>query len=158
MRTETPLIHTHSRRRFIQCSGIFAALTALGVLPESADATEAEARQMIKDAVGGGKLNRDHITLTVAPVADNGARVPVTISVESPMTEDDYVKAIHIVSGGNPMPEVLTFQLSPVVGKAEISFYVRLAKSQTLYALAAMSDETFRMASAKVAVTIGGCA
>ena len=157
MNSETQSKRKRSRRRFVQQTGLLTALTALGVLPSSG-AAEAEARQMLKNLLGGGKPERDRINLGISPVADNGARVPVSISVDSPMTKDDYVKAIHIVSGGNPMPEVLTFHLSAAAGKADITFYIRLAESQTVYALASMSDGSFRMASAKVAVTIGGCA
>lgn len=98
------------------------------------------------------------ITLELPEIADNGNFVPVTVSVESPMTDTDYVKTIHILSTNNPVARVATFQLSPLNAVARVQSRMRLSKTQDVIALAVMSNGTITIATARVKVTIGGCA
>lgn len=97
------------------------------------------------------------ITLELPEIAENGNFVPLTVSVESPMTDDNYVKAIHILSSANPVARVATFHLAPVNSVARVQSRMRLAKTQDVFAIAELSDGSLAIGSATVKVTIGGC-
>ena len=81
----------------------------------------------------------------------------MTVSVDSPMTEADHVKAIHVFNEKNPQPNVLSVRLGPRAGKAAISSRIRLANSQTVTAIAEMSDGSFWSDEADVVVTLAAC-
>ncbi|WP_419188821.1 thiosulfate oxidation carrier protein SoxY [Enhydrobacter aerosaccus] len=104
-----------------------------------------------------GTSKEGKITLKAPEIAENGNAVPVTVSVESAMTEQSYVKALYVAADGNPNPGVITFEFTPASGKAEVQFRTRLAQTQKLVAVAEMNDGSLYMASREVKVTIGGC-
>jgi sulfur-oxidizing protein SoxY len=81
----------------------------------------------------------------------------MTVSVESPMTESSHVSEVLVVADGNPNGGVVTFHFTPLSGVAEANTRIRLAKSQTVTAIAKMSDGSFHKTSKAVKVTIGGC-
>lgn len=99
----------------------------------------------------------DKIVVDLPELADNGNFVPITMTVASPMTDADYVKAIHIVSTANPVALVATFHLSPVNAVARVQSRMRLAKTQDVIVLAELSSGEMLMSTTKVGVTIGGC-
>lgn len=90
-------------------------------------------------------------------LAENGAVVPVIISVDSPMTEQDYVRSIHLFAEKNPLPRIFEAQLGPYNGRASITSRVRLATTQKLLAVAVLSDNAVWAASYEVEVTASGC-
>jgi sulfur-oxidizing protein SoxY len=81
----------------------------------------------------------------------------MTVSVDSPMTQTDHVKVIHLVSERNPVRLMASFHLGPWSGKAEIASRVRLAGSQRVFAVAQMSDGAFWLGLADVVVTLSAC-
>ena len=83
--------------------------------------------------------------------------VPITVSIDSPMTAEDYVKSVHIFADGNPRPDVASFHFTPACGVATCSTRIRLAKTQNIVAVAEMSNGDVYMAKSEVKVTIGGC-
>ncbi len=97
------------------------------------------------------------VTLTVPGIAENGQSVFTTVAVASPMTESDHVRAIHILSPRNPIALITSFHLGPRAGRARVSTNIRLAGSQTVTALAEMSDGTFWQDSKDVVVTVAAC-
>ncbi len=99
-----------------------------------------------------GKLNFD-----VPEIAESGNTVAYSLSIESPMTEQDHVKKIHILSTGNPQPGIASFNLTPQSGKAFASGRMRLAKTQDVVALAELSDGKVLVSKRTIKVTIGGC-
>lgn len=145
-----------SRRQML---AILASATgvALAGLPRGAVAGPAEAEAMLKDLTGNAPLKDGRINLTLPQVAENGASVPITIAVDSPMSDSDYVKSIHIVADGNPSPAIASFHFTPAAGKAEVSTRVRLAKTQKIRAVAVMADGSCFQAAKEVKVTVGGC-
>ncbi len=156
MKKEKNLHVDESRREFFQVAAKVAiCMPWLWSIPVSADLDEA--KKAIKDLANGKPLSKGLVKVTVPQVADNGARVMVEVTVDSPMTESDHVKEIHIISDGNPFPETVSFTLGPDVGKAEVKFYSRMAKTQNTYAVARMSDGSIQMGKGKSSVTIGGC-
>ena len=112
---------------------------------------------MLQSLIGANLVREQGVSLSVAALADNGTLVPVTVDVTSPMTEQDHVSHICLLSSRNPVMQVAAFSLGPWSGRAEISTRVRLAGSQQLLALARLSDGQFRYAAAEVIVTESAC-
>ena len=106
---------------------------------------------------GGAAPGTDGITLTAPEIAENGNVVPLTATVESPMTDEDYVKTLHIFSEGNPLPFVASYYFTPACGKAQISTRMRMATTQNVVAVAETSKGEVLMGKVEVKVTIGGC-
>jgi sulfur-oxidizing protein SoxY len=97
------------------------------------------------------------LTLTLPELAENGNVVPYTVAVESPMTDEDYVRTLHLLSTSNPQAVVGTFHLIPATGKASVSGRMRLAKTQDVVAIADLSTGKLLVSVRKIEVTIGGC-
>lgn len=110
-----------------------------------------------RKVVGDAKAVEGKLMLELPEIAENGNIVPFTISVDSPMTGDNYVKAIHLFSTANPQPTVATFHFTPASGKASVASRMRLARTQEVICLAELSDGKFFTARRTVKVTIGGC-
>ncbi len=133
------------------------AIAGSGLVLRGASATPETAAQALAKMAGSGKAMQGKVTLKLPEIAENGRTVPLSVSVDSPMSDKDYVKAIHIVAEGNPNPEVVSFNLTPAVGKAEISTRMRLGKTQNVVAAAVMNDGSVYKVSRFIKVTIGGC-
>jgi sulfur-oxidizing protein SoxY len=143
-----------SRREVVAGGGLVALAACL--FPSPVWATPEEAQKLLA-TLGPGAPKEGKVTIKAPEIAENGNTVPVTISVDSPMTEGNYVKAIQMVADGNPLPGVARFNLSPANGRAEVQFRIRLARTQNIVAVAEMNDGSLWRASRKVKVTIGGC-
>src|SRR5207245_10907751 len=104
-----------------------------------------------------GPGRKGKVTLVLPQVADNGNSVPIRITVDSPMTEADHVKSIHLYSERNPVPNMANFYLGPRAGKAEINSRVRLAGSQRVTAVAKLSDGSFWYDAAPIVVPLSAC-
>ena len=132
-------------------------LLAIAVLPVPVSAADTAMDEIKKFTAGGDAAESGKVTLEMPEIAENGNTVPLTVSVDSPMSSDDYVKRVMVVADANPRPGVATFHFSPKSGVAEASTRMRLAKTQNVIAVAEMSDGSFHMAKTTVKVTIGGC-
>ncbi len=97
------------------------------------------------------------LTIELPELAENGNVVPYTLAVESPMTDADYVRTLHLLSSANPQAAVAKFHLIPATGKASVSGRMRLAKTQDVVAVAELFTGQLLVAVRKVEVTIGGC-
>jgi sulfur-oxidizing protein SoxY len=144
-----------SRRRFLAA----AAVGAISVHVRVCHAVpNIEVLQpLVTKVTGGAPLRDGRVTLDIPRLSDNGHAVPLKVSVQSPMSDADYVRAIHILSEKNPRPVIATFHLSAGCGRAEISTRVRLNGAQQILVIAAMSDGTFWASSAEVIVTETAC-
>jgi sulfur-oxidizing protein SoxY len=145
----------NTRRQFLIVAGGLGLASLLGMRP--AGATPATMAAAIRDVVGEAAVREGKVSLEVPPLVENGNAVPMTVSVESPMTATDYVKAIHLFNEKNPQPYIATFHLGPRAGKASVSTRARLADSQKVIAIAEMSDGSFWSASADMVVTLAAC-
>ena len=114
-------------------------------------------RAAIRKVVGEAPLNRGKIKIDVPALIENGNAVPFTVSCESPMTESDHVKAIHVFTEKNPQPNVISVQLGPRAGRASVSTRIRLADTQKIVAVAQMSDGSFWSDDVEVVVTLAAC-
>ena len=148
--------HDLNRRELMTLAG--AGVLAVTVLPLRSGRADLPAMQArLDELVAGRAMQEGRITFDVPQIAENGATVPVTIEVQSPMTADDHVTALHILSERNPVPQVASFHFSPRSGRALVSTRIRLAESQRIHALAEMSDGSLVTGAREVQVTIGGC-
>ena len=138
-----------------------AAAGALGlsavVAVEPAHATPASMQEAIRKVAGQARITPGKITLDLPPLSENGHAVPLTVSVESPMTADDHVKAVHVFTEKNPQPDVVTFRLGPRAGRARVTTRIRLADTQTVTAVCELSDGSFWSGTADVVVTLAAC-
>lgn len=116
-----------------------------------------DAEEAIKKFTGGKTPVQGKIKLDLPEIAENGNTVPMTVTVESPMTEQSHVTDVLIVADENPRSGVVTFHFSPASGVAEANTRIRLAATQDVIAVAKMNDGSVFMASKQVKVTIGGC-
>lgn len=135
-----------------------AAGAAVAILPRPAAAQLSSGAQAAVDRVRAGRTAQEgRITLRAPPIAENGNTVPITVSVESPMTAADHVQRIHVFADKNPTPDVAVFHLTPACGRAQVDTRIRLGQTQDVIVLAEMSDGSLFMTRAEVKVTIGGC-
>lgn len=144
--------HT-TRRRFLSLTGGAAVM----VIVRPVDATPAMLLAAIRNVVGEANVRTGKVKLDIPPLVENGNTVPMTVSVASPMTADEYVKSIHVFNEKNPQPNIGNFYLGPRAGRAQVSTRIRLADSQKVTAIARLSDDTFWSATADVVVTLAAC-
>jgi sulfur-oxidizing protein SoxY len=130
-------------------------VSALAARPASADTEAMEAA--IRDFVGEGQVRPGKVKLDIPPLVENGNSVPVTVTVDHPVTRSEFVKAIAVFNEKNPQPNVATFQLGPRSGRASVATRMRLATTQKVTAIAELSDGTFWSDSADVLVTLAAC-
>ena len=135
-----------------------AAASPLLLRLRPAAAAPEEMRTAIDAFTGGAPMQEGGITLKVPMLVENGNAVPMTVAVESPMTEADHVTEIAVFSEQNPLPEVAVFHFTPWSGTAEAQTRIRLSGSQNVHAVARLSDGTLRHAVADVIVTAPACA
>lgn len=143
-------------RRTVLSAGAIAALAAT-LAPRMALADEKMVADEIKKLYGDKKMDAGKIKLEVPQIAENGLVVPITVDIESPMTDADLVKAVHVFADGNPQPGVVSYVFTPDCGKASASTRMRLAQTQNVVCIAEMSNGALFTAKAEVKVTIGGC-
>ena len=136
---------------------VVAAGVTLASSVRGAAATEATMDEAISGVVGEATPQRGRVKLELPSIVENGNTVPLTVSVESPMTEADHVESIHIFNQKNPQPYVAAFYLGPRAGAARVSTRIRLADSQKVVAIARFADGSFWSDSADVIVTLAAC-
>jgi sulfur-oxidizing protein SoxY len=148
-----------TRRRFlvdaVRLAGGLGFVSVVASAP--ARATPEKMQAAMKKVLGEAPLRKGKVTLDLAPLIENGNTVPLAVSVESPMTEADHVKAIHVFNEKNPQPNVVSVHLGPRAGKASISTRIRLADTQKVIAVAELSDGSFWSDEAEVVVTLAAC-
>ncbi|HTB02390.1 MAG TPA: SoxY-related AACIE arm protein [Bradyrhizobium sp.] len=147
-----------TRRQFLGLAGGAAVAGAVPIVTlRPAQATPATLATAIRNIVGTAPVRTGKVKLDIPPLVENGNTVPMTVSVESPMKSDDYVKSIHVFNEKNPQPNIGNFYLGPRAGRAQIATRIRLADSQKITAIAQLSDGSFWSATADVVVTLAAC-
>jgi len=151
------IIHDHRRRWLKQMQGLGLLTLAACLTPLKAFAKKEDADEAIKKIAGGAPIRTGKVTLTIPPLVENGNLVVLKVSVDSPMTANDYVKTIHVIAEGNPLPNIFTVYLTPRSGTANVTTRVRLADSQKVWAIAQMSNGSYWQGSAETLVTLSAC-
>ena len=142
------------RRHFLLLTGVAAAS-----LPAAAQRFQPaqDIAPLLARLTGGVEPDRSGVEIELPQIAENGNSVPMRVKVESPMSAQDHVTAIHIIAERNPRPLVGTFHLGPASGRAEVATRVRLAGTQKVRVLAELSNKRFRMGEVDVLVTSAAC-
>jgi sulfur-oxidizing protein SoxY len=148
-------MHRATRRDFLKAAAGLGVSVALR--PRPAEATPATMQEAISRVAGAARVSPGRVKLELPPLSENGNTVPLTVSLESPMTADDHVRAIHVFTEKNPQPDVASFRFGPRAGRARVSTRIRLADTQTVVAVGELSDGSFWSASATVVVTLAAC-
>lgn len=120
-------------------------------------ATEPSWQVAMRSVVGDAKVAEGRITLEVPEIAENGNVVPFNVTVDSPMSDVDFVRSLRIYATANPQSLIATFRFSADSGRAQVSSRFRLAGTQDVVALAELGDGTFFTTKKNIKVTIGGC-
>ena len=159
------------RRAVLASAGALAAaaMVPAAALAEAAKTTPAAAADppplvptaQFGDAfakvVGSGTPLEGRVVLELPEFAENGNIVPYKISIDSPMTGEDHIQRITLLSTQNPQATVAVFHFTPLSGKATVSGRMRLAKTQEVVAVALTSSNSLLVGRQMVDVGIGGC-
>jgi sulfur-oxidizing protein SoxY len=129
----------------------------LSALPKPVGATQDEVSAEIAKLFGSGAIIDGRVMLEIPKLAETGFSVPVSVSVESPMTEADHVSRIAIFSEQNPRPRIVEAFFSPASGAASLETRIRLSGSQGVVAIAQMSDGSLWRARQEIEVIVGAC-
>ena len=141
-----------TRRTFLAAGALFS------VVPLApARATPEAMAEAIRQLVGDRPVREGRVTLDLPPLVENGNAVPLTVSVDSPMTEADHVRAIHVFNEKNPQPRVFDARLGPRNGRAVVATRIKLGDSQRIVAIVETSRGELYSASADVIVTLAAC-
>jgi len=159
---------TISRRTLLGALGVLGAAAVTGVATVSAPRTAAAQQQFgqqenVQDALkrlfgtrpmkdGGGLVKLD-----IPLIAENGAVVPVSVDVQSPMTPQSYVRGIYVIADKNRIPVVTYVALTPEAGQAFVGENIRLGETTDVRAIVEQSDGTLLAVKREVKVTVGGC-
>ena len=147
-----------TRRQFLRLTGATAVAGAVPIVTlRPAEATPAMLTSAINSVTQGALVRTGKVKLDVPPLVENGNTVPMTVSVDNPMTPENHVKSIHVFNEKNPQPNVGNFHLGPQAGRAQVSTRIRLADSQKIVAIAKLSDGSFWSASVDIIVTLAAC-
>ncbi len=140
---------------------VLTGAAAILVLPCAADSALATPETMVEamdEVLGkGASIKPGRVKIELPELAENGNSVPLKLSVDSPMTAADHVKAIYVFSERNPVSNVVRFHLGPRSGAARVQTSIRLAATQRITAIARMSDGSLWSGSADVIVTQAAC-
>ena len=146
-----------SRRQILAAGGsAVLAAAALVAGPRLAWAAPADAKALLDKYTGGAAAKEGKVKIKLPKITDKGPMVPITVSIDSPMTESDYVKAFHIVGEQNTKPDIASYFLCADCGKAEITTRIRLKQTQKVFVVAEMSDGSFWAGTGEATVTAGG--
>jgi sulfur-oxidizing protein SoxY len=147
-----------SRRYFLfLLAGGYVAKAHGQLDPERQAKRKAAMEEAVRKVTGGAPVRPGKVKLDIPPLIDNGNTVPLAVSVESPMTEAEHVRSIHVFTERNPQPYVLSAFLGPRAGRAHVATRARIADTQTVTAIAQLSDGSFWSHSVDVVVTLSAC-
>ena len=126
-------------------------------LADSTSAASDDLAAAVSRFAGGAAVRTGRVKIDIAELVDNGNVVPISVSVDSPMTPDNYVKSIAVFNEKNPQRDVARFSLGPRSGKVMVTTRIRLASTQKLVAVAQLSDGSFWSHTVDVIVTLAAC-
>lgn len=146
-----------TRRHFLRAGSAAGSAMVLCAFAGPARATPEAMQAEIRRITGGANIETARVRIDIPLLVENGNTVPMTVTVDSPMTDREFVRAIHVLNEKNPQPQVVSAHLGPRAGKAAFSTRIRLADSQTIVAIAETSDGRFWRGEIDVIVTIAAC-
>src|SRR6185295_16578997 len=146
------------RRQFVMLACATAATGAQAQLtPNIVALRRAALDEAIRKVLAGAQARPGRVKLDMPPLIENGNSVPLTVTVQSPMTAADHVRAIHVFTEKNPQPNIITAWLGPRAGRASVTTRARIADTGIVTAIAQLSDGSFWSDSVSVVVTLSAC-
>lgn len=142
-----------ARRRAL---GMLAGAVGL-LFVRPALATPEELAIVLRELFGDTPIAPGKVRLELPRLAENGAVVPVSVSVDSPMSEQDHVRSLHLFAEKNPQPRIFDAHFTPRSGRAYVASRIRIADSQQILAVARLSDGSLWSAGVQVEITVAGC-
>ena len=148
-----------SRRKFLALAGtaVLAKTAHAQLDPNIAAKRKAALDEALNAVTRGAPVRAGRVKLDVPPLVDNGNTVPISVTVDSPMTAADHVRVITVLTEKNPQPYVLSAHLGPRAGRASVSVRGRIADTGNVIAVAEMSDGSFWSDTVSVVVTLSAC-
>ena len=147
-----------TRRQFLILTCAATAAPARAQLPTNIVAQrKAALAAALREVTGSAPVRSGRVKLDLPPLVDNGNTVPLSVTVESPMTDTDHVRAIHVFTEKNPQPKIISVTLGPRAGRAYVATRARIADTGTVIAIAQMSDGSFWTDRVEVVVTLSAC-
>ena len=144
------------RRDFLLSTGVTLGAAALPSAAQKFQPVQ-DITPLVAKVTGGAPVEQGGIDVELPAIAENGNSVPLRVKVASPMTDADHVTAIHVFAERNPRPALAAFHFGPRSGRAEVTTRVRLAGTQKVTVLAALSGNRFRRRDVDVLVTSAAC-
>lgn len=142
------------RRQLLATAGGAFMISAT---PLPAFASQEDLVRAQRGLFGDRRIQDGRVTVTLPPISENGYSVPLSVDVDSPMTPDDYVQRIAILSPRNPVPLIAQFHLTPHNGRAHVSTRIRMSGTQAIQAVAEMNDGSLWSGSMETLVTLAAC-
>lgn len=133
-----------------------AGLATVAMLSPSRGSDEAV--ELIERLTGKTPTESDRLHLVMPRTFPNGYTVPLSLDIDSPMTESDHVRYVRVVAPRNPLIEVATFHFVPQRSLPRVSTRIRVAEPQDVLAFAELNDGTLLMTKTWVDVATNGCA
>ena len=147
-----------TRRQFVLLAlGTLATGAEAQLAPNIAARRKAALEEAMRKVTGEAPVRQGRVRLNLPPLIENGNSVLLSVSVESPMTDADHVRAIHVFTEKNPQPNVIKAWLGPRAGRATLTTRARIADSGAVIAIAQMSDGAFWSDRVEVVVTQSAC-
>ncbi len=154
-----------TRRRFMAGAGAGMASGLLAASRAGAQVTDLrgfdplwrDADDALRAFFGPVEFLDEGLYLDLPQHADVGSSVPLTVRVDSEMTEADYPRVVHILAHGNPTPHILSVWFKPEAGRAEFSTRIRLETTQTVTGAVEMSDGRHIRFDRDISVSFGAC-
>lgn len=141
------------RRRFLALSLISLPFSTAG----QPNAHVSTIDPLVRSFTGGRDVLPGKVRLELPKIADNGHSVPVTVTVDSPMTPAEHVRALHLISEKNPVRDMASFYFGPHLARAEFTSRLRLNGSQRVVAIAELSDGSFWSDMVQIEVREAAC-
>ena len=145
-------------RRAVLTAAVAGGAGFAGAMLASPATARDDAAELIKHLTGKTPTESDRLHLAMPRVFANGYTVPLTLVIDSPMTEADHVRDVRVLAPRNPLITVATFHFVPQRSEPRVSTRIRLAQPQDVLAVAEMNDGTLLMTRTWVEVATNGCA
>lgn len=144
-------------RRSVLSAAVAGSAGFAGAALASTPAPSDDAAKLVKQLTGKTPIASDRLQLIMPQVFPNGYTVPLTLAIDSPMTDADHVRHVSVLAPRNPLVEVATFHFVPQRSEPRVSTRIRLAEPQYVLVVAEMNDGTLLMTETWVEVATNGC-
>lgn len=95
--------------------------------------------------------------LNIPDAPPSGATVPVEVTIDHPMDENNYIESIAVFTTKNKANKVISADLTPANGIAYLYVNAKLGQTQDVVVVAKTSEGKFYKASKSVKIALGGC-